>query len=336
MFTPMKRKPASLLALLPIIVLSVCLLQALQRASEQPESPYKLETQPKLGTQPAPGSASSGNFLFDADLNLVLLGAVVQDHSGRFVPGLTKENFQVYDSGRAQPIKLFQAEDVPVTVGLIVDGSGSMVPKRAETIKAALSFLAYSNPEDEMFVVNFNERVSMGLPPEIPFTNEAEKMRAALMRFPVAGKTALYDAIAAGLRRVNEGRQPKKALIVFSDGGDNASRTRFADILSMAEESNTIIYTVGLFDDQDPDRNPRVLKRLANVTGGQCYLPEWQQDLPAVCQRIARDIRNQYTIGYAAGSDRSYHPIRVVAVTQDHKKLSVRTRTGYVAASHEP
>jgi VWFA-related protein len=302
------------------------------------ELPLSLWARPQAassGQSAGAAERATGDFKISMDVNLVVLGVAVRDHGGGSVSGLGRDCFRVYENGRPQEIKLFEPEDVPVTIGLVVDGSGSMMPKRRETIMAALGFLQYSNPDDEMFVVNFNEKVFLGLPPESPFTNERSQMLTALMRFPPAGRTALYDAIATGLKQLERGTRQKKILVVFSDGGDNASRASYADVLAAAEQSNVIIYTIGLFDDQDPDRNPRVLKKLAHLTGGEAYLSGEHRDLVSICKRIAHDIRSQYTIGYApSAADGAYHSIKVTAETPDHKKLSVRTRTGYRTEPH--
>lgn len=276
------------------------------------------------------------DYKFSSDVSLVVLGVSVHERDGGFATGLRQNDFQVYENGRPQQMKLFLAEDVPVDAGLVIDGSGSMRPKRPETIEAALSFIQYSNPKDEMFVINFNEKVYVGLPPSELFTENASEMRSALVRSPDSGRTALYDAIVAGLDRLRQGSRDKKVLIVFSDGGDNASRHSLPDVLKMAAQSNAIIYTIGLFDERDQDRNPGVLKRLARLTGGESYLPSPegspQRDLDGICRRIAKDIRNQYTIGYEPSTQgASYRTVKVIAQAPDHRKLSVRTRTGYMA-----
>ncbi len=279
-----------------------------------------------------PASPAQNDFKISTDVNLVVFGASVVDRSGKFVTGLQKENFRVYENGRLQETKLFLPEDVPVTVGLIVDSSGSMRPKMADTITAALSFMRYSNPDDELFVVRFNEKVWFGLPESVPFTNQPAELRDALLSGSADGRTALYDAIETGLRQLERGTRERKILIVFSDGGDNASHIGLRETLLMAERSNAILYTIGLFDEFDRDRNPAVLRRLAKITGGETYVSETARDISSICERIARDIRNQYTIGYApATSGPSLRAIKVLAETPEHKKLNVRARTGYVA-----
>src|SRR5208283_2257002 len=157
------------------------------------------------------------------DVNLVLLHATVRDRQGGFVSGLRKENFKVFEAGRAEAIRVLQDEDVPVAAGLIVDNSGSMGRKRKDVTAAALAFARASNPRDELFVVNFNERVSFGLPDMELFSASAAKLEAALNGVPASGKTALYDAIDEGLIHLGKSTLEKKMLLVVSDGGDNAS-----------------------------------------------------------------------------------------------------------------
>ena len=189
-----------------------------------------------------------------------------------------------------------------------------------------------------MFVVNSNEKVSMGLPDAVRFSNDSTKLGAAILGFPVTGETALYDAIVKALERLQEGRHEKKVLIVISDGGDNASVHTLAQVTGLAGRSTAIIYTVGLFTPEDPDRNPAVLNRLAEATGGEAFFPSELSEVVAICERIARDIRNQYAIGYApanAAHTSAYRAIRVAA-HRAHSKLSVRTRAGYIAEGESP
>jgi Ca-activated chloride channel homolog len=277
-----------------------------------------------------PGSAS-----FSADVDLVVLQATVTHEKGGFVSGLGQANFQVFEEGRPQTIRLFQHEDVPVAVGLVVDNSGSMGRKRKDVTAAALAFVRSSNPRDQMFIVNFNERVSFGLPNTKLFSARPPELEKALNGVPAFGKTALYDAIRAGLDHLEKATLDKKVLIVISDGGDNASRHTLAQVLEAAERSDVIVYTIGLFDEFDEDSNPGVLKKLARTTGGEVFLPQATPMVVEICERIAADIRNQYTIGYVPSNrrfDNAYRRIRVVATGPHGHKYQVRTREGYLAA----
>jgi Ca-activated chloride channel family protein len=278
-------------------------------------------------------------YTVQVNVDVVVLRATAQDRRNVLVSGLNQDDFQVYEDGALQPIKYFSHEDTPVTVGLVVDNSGSMQPKRNEVTLAALAFARSSNPQDQMFVVNFNEKISFGLPENTPFTDQVAQLEVALSRAAPKGETALYDAVAAALEHMKKGNRDKKVLIVVSDGGDNASKHKLSEIMTSVGQANVIIYTIGIFDDQDADRNPGALKRLAKDTGGEAFLPESLGDVAPICERIARDIRNQYTIAYVPTNrkrDGRYRGIRVKASAPGHGRLSVRTRTGYFATSVLP
>ena len=267
------------------------------------------------------------------DVNLVLLPIAVHDRQGRYVSDLREPDFQVYEDRLPQTIKLFRHEDIPVIAGLLIDHSGSMRSKLAQVTAAARTFVQFSNPQDQMFVVNFNETVSLGLPASMPFSANANELERAIWRARASGETALYDAVIEALKRLQTGSRDKKALIVISDGADNASRHKLAQVLEMAEQSSAIIYTVGLFEPDDHDANPKVLGQLAKATGGEAFFPGRLSEVMEICERIARDIRNQYTIGYLSSAARNgaYRAVRVVARSAGHGKLVVRTRAGYIA-----
>jgi len=217
---------------------------------------------------------------------------------------------------------------------LIVDNSGSMKPKRADVIAAALAFARSSNPQDQMFVVNFNEHVSFGLPQDMPFTDQTAQLESALARVSPHGETALYDALAAGLEHLKKGNRDKKVLIVISDGDDNASKYNKAQLLAMAGQSAAIIYAIGLFEEGDPDQHFDVLKQFAKVTGGEAFLPESLHDVTPVCERIAHDIRSQYTLAYVPTNrkqDGAYRAVQIKAVAPGRGRVSVHTRAGYYA-----
>jgi Ca-activated chloride channel homolog len=281
--------------------------------------------------------AGQNPFRVSVDVALVVLHATVTDRHGSVVTDLGAVDFEVFENGAPQHIQLFENEDIPVAVGLIVDHSTSMSPKIADVTAAARAFVRSSNREDEMFVVNFNEIASLGLPTTVRFTDSTDELEHAIANKPTSGMTALYDAIALGLAQIQAASREKKVLVVVSDGGDNASRQNLDQVMKLAGQSSAVIYTVGLFDEEDPDRNPGVLKRLAQSTGGEAFLPAQLSEVPAICERIARDIRHQYTLGYVPGNPAnggSYRAIRVVARTKGQGKLSVRTRTGYIAGSN--
>lgn len=283
---------------------------------------------------PAPQDHDAGSLRISVDVALVVLDATVTDREGGLVSDLSEQDFRISEDGVPQRIRLFRNEDIPVTVGLVIDHSTTILPKLAEVAAAARTFVRSSNREDEMFVVNFNETATLGLRGAAHFTNSAADLEAAIVMTPPHGMTALYDAIAKGLGELQVGSRDRKVLIVVSDGGDNASAVGLPQVMKLAQRSSAVIYTVGLLDEADPDRNPRVLKRLAEATGGIAFFPEKLSEVVAICERIAREIRHQYTIGYVPGNparDGSYRAIRVLARAKSHGRLSVRTRTGYIA-----
>jgi Ca-activated chloride channel homolog len=264
----------------------------------------------------------------------VVLNATVRDHKGVLVSGLAKEDFQVYEDGIPQQIEGFSHEDIPVTVGIVIDNSGTMGPKRPEVIASALAFARSSNPEDQMFVVHFNEHVSFGLPDNMPFTDKVVQLEIALSGITANGMTAIYDAVAAALDHLKKGKRDKKVLILISDGDDNASKQNLEKILAMAGQLDAIIYTIGIFDETNPDRNPRALKQLSKATGGEAFFPGSAKDIVSICKRIAYDIRSQYSITYLPSNnkqDGSFRAIQVTAKARDGRRLLVRTRAGYYA-----
>jgi Ca-activated chloride channel homolog len=275
-----------------------------------------------------------GQYTIAVDVDLVVFNVTVTDGKGRHVSGLKANDFRILEENRLQEITLFSAEDVPATVGLVIDNSGSMINKHADVVKAALAFAGASNSEDEMFVVSFNENVFLGLPPSMRFTNDPDQIRSALLRTAPAGLTALYDALAVGIEHLNNGTRRRKALVVLSDGGDNASRHRLDDVLHIAQRSSATIYTIGIYDDTDLDRNPGVLRKIATLSGGRAYFPDSLQGLERVWRDIAGGIRSQYTIGYHSSSpDRNgmFRKVKITAGRNGGQGLRVTTREGYMA-----
>jgi VWFA-related protein len=274
---------------------------------------------------------SPPDFVIHSDVRLVLLDVSVKDRHGGFVPGLSRDNFTVLENGEPQPITVFAKDDLPVTVGILVDESRSMAPKRDDVLSAAAAFIQTSNPRDEIFVLNFNDVVKRGLPGHTLFSDNIEQLWAALERGTPQGRTALNDAVVEGLQQLSLGRRDKKTLVLISDGGDNASRHTRAEMFDMVERSIATIYTIGLFDDKDADRNPAILRHLANLSGGEAFFPAESSGMIAVCQGIAKEIRTRYTIGYLPpdSGHGSLRQIQVRASAPGHSGLSARTRTRY-------
>ena len=281
-------------------------------------------------SQQTSGDESTPGYTLRTTSRLVLLDVSVKDSKGGFVSGLTQDQFKVYEDGKPQVISQFSNADVPVTVGIVVDESGSMRPKRPEVLTAALEFIHASNPQDEMFVVNFNERARRGLPDLVPFSGDISQLRLALWQGDPEGRTALYDAIELAMRQLQLGRRAKQALVVISDGGDNVSKHTLTEVTNDLLNSLVTVYTVGIFDQDDPERNPGVLEKLAHISGGAVYFPKQLDQVIPICKQIAQDIRTRYTIGYIppAGGKAVRH-IKVVAAAPGHDNLLVRTRTSY-------
>ena len=282
--------------------------------------------------QPEKKKQEEQDYTIRTTSRLVLLDVSVKDAAGGFVSGLSKDNFKVYENGKPQTITEFANADIPVTVGMVVDESGSMRPKRVEVIAAALEFIQASNPQDEIFVINFNEKARRGLPEIQIFSDNIDDLQAALWKGLPEGRTALYDAIEMALHQLDLGRRDKKTLLVISDGGDNISAHKFPELMHDVLVSTATIYTVGIFDEDDPEKNPGVLERLAHVSGGAVYFPKTLKEIAPICRQIAKDIRTRYSIGYipAVENGKPERRIKVVASAPDHGKLIVRTRSSYL------
>jgi Ca-activated chloride channel family protein len=265
--------------------------------------------------------------------DLVSLTVTVVDQDGALVPDLRQNDFTVYDNGQPQAIEFFSSEDAAATIGLVIDSSGSMRGRRNDVTAAGAAFAAMCHPLDEFFTLNFNEAVWLGLPPQVSFTEDTGQLRAALAMAPAQGLTALYDAISHGLAHLRRGTRDRKALVVVSDGGDNASRLALDDVIERARAGDAAIYSVTFFDPDNRDARRHVLKILTRDTGGHAFTVKNAEDLTRSFARIAREIRSGYTIGFTP-SDTSHHgfrSIRVVVDTGDHRQLTARTRAGYYA-----
>lgn len=309
---------------------------ALAQQNQQPVSP---STQPAPPPAPAaPPQAGQDSYKIQSQVNLVVLHVSVLNDRSVFVPGLKQENFRVFEDKVEQKLSFFRQEDVPVSFGLVIDNSGSMKEKRPQVNAAALTFVKTSNPEDEGFVVNFND--DYYLDTEHDFTSDTEEMRTALERIDARGSTALYDAIIGSLDHLKKGTRDKKVILAVTDGTDNASRHSLQNAIEQAQRSGALVYAVGLFSDEGQNRREikkarAALTQLANATGGLAFFPEDASDTEAICTQIARDIRNQYTLAYYpsnAARDGSFRSLQVEMVApRGSSKLSVRTRTGYYA-----
>lgn len=275
-----------------------------------------------------------------ADVDLVVLHVTVSDERGQFVSDLKQANFRVFEEKAEQKISLFSRDDIPVTMGLVVDNSGSMREKREQVNAAAMTFVRTSNPHDEAFVVNFNDEYYLDT--EGDFTSDQKELNDALSRIDTRGSTALYDAVIGSLEHLKKGHKDKRVLLVVTDGDDDASRKSFEDTIKAAQRSNAAIYTIGVFSDDDRKNDKRmvrhskkVLTDLALATGGEAYFPDSLDQVTPTCEQVAREIRNQYTLGYYptnTARDGTFRTVHVdVTPPRGRGKLLVRTRTGYYA-----
>jgi VWFA-related protein len=288
---------------------------------------------------PAPARAGQAAPQFSSRADLVVLHATVKDRRGAYVPGLTQDSFLLYEDGHPQQIQLFTSEDAPVTVGLLIDSSGSMQAIRPRVVAAAAAFAEASNPRDELFALAFNDYVTPALPAASPFTSDVNVLRQSLARLPqTLGRTAMYDAVLAGLEYLGRSANDRRILVIVSDGGDNASHVTFDSVLTKTQASNVVIYTVALMDPVDGSGNPRLLKQLAAASGGEAFEPRDADQIQDVLRRVARDIRNSYTLGYVSTNtarDGTFRKLRVGVAATDRGRLIVRTRSGYVAGGKE-
>ena len=276
---------------------------------------------------------ASDQATFRADARLVPLHATVVDKNGRLVSNLPKEAFKVYENDIEQQIKLFRREDVPVSLGIVIDNSGSMRDKRKKVEAAALRLVKESNREDEIFIVNFNDEAYL----DVPFTNDIKKMEEGLARIDSRGGTAMRDAISMSIDWVKEkGKRDKKVLLVITDGDDNTSAMTLEKLVEKAQQSDgVLIYAIGILSQEErreAKRAERALKSLTVASGGVAYFPKEVEDVEKLTTQVAHDIRNQYIITYTPSNqnlDGSYRRIRVVA--NGPNRPVVRTRTGYYA-----
>ena len=278
---------------------------------------------------------------FSTESELVVLHVAVKDKKGSYVNGLGQDAFRISENKLPQAISFFHNQDAPVTVGLLIDSSGSMRPHRDLVIAASLAFSKAMNADDEFFVLGFNEDIHAPLPATTPFTHHEPTLRVALIQaIKAIGQTAIYDAVNAGLQYVSKGRFERQVLVVVSDGGDNASSATRAQVVANAQASNAVIYTIALVDPMDTEADPGFLSHLSDMTGGVSFRPKTAGDIEAVLRGVARDIRNMYTLGYvpsAVGRGKSKsstrEELRRVSVdvrSPAGQRLAVRTRRAYL------
>jgi len=300
--------------------------------STAPAQSKPAESTPSAGQSQVPAEKSGDVFVFRKEVDEVTLHATVVDDKNRLVTSLDRNDFAVFEDGQPQKITSFRREDIPVAMGILIDNSGSMRDKRQAVNAAAINFVKSSNPQDKVFIVNFNEDFFL----DQDFTSSIPKLKDALERIEARGGTALYDAVVASSDHMKKsGGLEKKVLLVVTDGEDNASRESLEQaIRRLQEENGPTVYTIGLLGEEHSKRARRALREMAEQSGGMAFFPQGLGEVDSITQQIAHDIRNQYTIGYKPSKPQSeggFRTVKVDANAKGYKKLQVRTRSGYYA-----
>ncbi|MGB7469087.1 MAG: VWA domain-containing protein, partial [Candidatus Acidiferrum sp.] len=315
-------------------------------AAPQSQSPADENSQQKTKRKDDVTKNTSGQILkpgkaLKMDVDLALVNVTVTDPYNRLVTGLDKENFRVYEDNVEQEIVTFSSEDVPISIGVIFDFSGSMSNKVGKAREAALQFFKTANPQDEFFLVSFNERAEL----TSAFTNSVEDLQSSLMLTSAKGRTALLDAIYLGLSEIRGAHNGKRALLILSDGGDNHSRYSEGDVKRLVREADTQLYAIGIFDplgsrDRTPEElnGPSLLSEITEMTGGRVFSVEKLEDLPDIATKISMELRNQYVLGYRPSNkahDGRWRKIKIkLRAPRGLPPLNVYARTGYYAPAH--
>lgn len=275
------------------------------------------------------------------DVELALVNVVVTDPYNRLVTGLDQDNFRVFEDNVEQEIVNFSSEDVPISIGVIFDCSGSMNNKLGKAREAAIEFFKTANPEDEFFLVSFNERAEL----TSSFTSSVEDLQSRLMLTSSKGRTALLDAIYLGLSQMRGAHNAKRALLILSDGGDNHSRYQESDIKRLVKEADTQLYAIGIFDplenrSRTPEElnGPSLLSEITQMTGGRVFAASNLNELPDIATKIGLELRNQYLLGYRPSNkthDGRWRKIKIkLRAPRGLPQLSVYSKTGYYAPTH--
>jgi Ca-activated chloride channel homolog len=274
------------------------------------------------------------------DVDMALVNVTVTDPYNRLVTGLESDNFRVFEDNIEQEVVTFSAEDVPISIGVIFDFSGSMANKVAKAREAAVQFFKTSNPQDEFFLVSFNERAEL----TSTFTNSVEDLQSRMLLTSPKGRTALLDAIYLGLSQMRGAHNAKRALLILSDGGDNHSRYNESDIKRLVKEADTQLYAIGIFDPLGYRRTPEelsgpsLLSEVTDMTGGRVFNVEKLEELPDIASKIGMELRNQYVLGYRPSNkahDARWRKVKIkLRAPRGLPPLSVYSKTGYYAPSH--
>jgi Ca-activated chloride channel homolog len=313
----------------------VCLLTLAGVSLAQSSSPSTVPPAASAQTPDAsqPVDNQSPGFVFKKEVEEVILHATVVDDQNRLITGLARNNFVVYEDGKRQELTSFRTERVPVALGILIDNSGSMLPKRAKVNEAALRLVDASQQEDRVFVVNFGEDAFL----DQDYTDDVGKLRAALQRVETRGSTALYDALIAAVDHLNQTSPlEKKVLLAVTDGQDNASQATFQQVLRKLQSKNgPVLYTIALEWNERDEGNRQSLRTLCEQTGGTAFFPSSLDEVQSIASAIARDIRSQYVIDYRSSNPQTsgtYHSIQIQAI-DGYTRLRVATRAGYYSGN---
>jgi len=340
----------AIFSLLLVVLFGSCLPATAQTTA--PPSPTDAKSQDDTKTSEAkplkddvrkntPGSAVKPLQGLHLDVDLALVNVTVTDPYNRLVTGLDPDNFRVYEDNIEQEVVTFSSEDVPISIGVIFDFSGSMANKIGKAREAAVQFFKTANPQDEFFLVSFNERAEL----TSAFTNSVEDLQSRMMLTAPKGRTALLDAIYLGLSQMRGAKNGKRALLILSDGGDNHSRYNESDIKRLVKEADTQLYAIGIFDplgyrNRTPEElnGPSLLSEVTEMTGGRVFAVENLNDLPDIASKIGMELRNQYVLGYRPSNkahDARWRKIKIkLRAPKGLPPLNVYSKTGYYAPSH--
>jgi Ca-activated chloride channel family protein len=334
------RMPLSFLSATAIFFASLALLHSSWLGAAQPSSPTPAQ-QEAMPITTTPGAPFKPSQVLHVDVDLALVNVVVTDPYNRLVTGLDSDNFRIFEDNVEQEITTFSSEDVPISIGVIFDCSGSMSNKLGKAREAAIEFFKTGNPKDEFFLVSFNERAElMG-----SFTNSVEDLQSRLMLTSSKGRTALLDAIYLGLSQMRGAHNAKRALLILSDGGDNHSRYEERDIKQLVKEADTQLYAIGMFDplgyrSRTPEElnGPSLLNEITEMTGGRVFAADNLNELPDIATKIGLELRNQYVLGYRPSNkihDGRWRRIKIkMRAPRGLPPLSVYSKTGYYAPTH--
>ncbi len=338
------RRTAAMILLIAAALGGYGIRMSAAAAQEQQEGPpRRRQTKPELGSKsPQESQQRQKGYTIGVNVDLVVMHTSVYDKNGRFVGGLKKDDFKIYEDGVEQQISSFSQEDVPVSMGILLDLSGSMRNKIDQVNRAALAFIRASNPQDQVFLIGFNEQVELLQ----DYTSDIDEVADSLDNIVVTGGTALYDAIYLGVQKAHTGIRPKKAVVVITDGEDRDSYYKLDELVAKVQESDVQVFCVGFLNPVPdkglfghwsksvPEKAHDALQRISEETGGKAYFPQKITDINNIVSEIAYDLRNQYSIGYVSSNtarDGSYRRVKITLDASNAANNHLRYRRGYTA-----